>query len=79
MSDPSDAPAASDAVLQSLSAAGTDGIPVTVVEEAPGDPGPHSKEFERKRDADAQPDMVITSEGEVKDVADSSKVTGMGV
>ncbi|KFA73156.1 hypothetical protein S40288_08257 [Stachybotrys chartarum IBT 40288] len=41
------------------------GIPTTVVEEAPGDiPGGHTAEFERKREADAQPDQLIGAGGE---------------
>lgn len=40
-------------------------IPTTVVEEAPGDiPGGHTAEFERKREADAQPDQLIGAGGE---------------
>ncbi|KAI9166965.1 hypothetical protein HJFPF1_03080 [Paramyrothecium foliicola] len=40
-------------------------IPVTVVEEAPGDqPGKHTEEFESKREADAAPDVVLKSYGE---------------
>jgi hypothetical protein len=38
-------------------------IPVTVVEQAPGDSGPHSEEFESKRRADAPPDLVVRPDG----------------
>ncbi|KAF7549866.1 hypothetical protein G7046_g8197 [Stylonectria norvegica] len=48
-------------------------IPVTLVEEAPGDsPRPHSAEFEEKRQADAAPDMVLTSDGDIKEIQGES-------
>lgn len=60
------------------SIAGFENIPKTVVEEAPGDPGPHSAEFERMREADAKPDVVLDSEGELK-YDNNGGTSGMGM
>ncbi|KAL6403653.1 uncharacterized protein AUP68_13018 [Ilyonectria robusta] len=44
-------------------------VPTTLVEEAPGDvPGSHSAKFEDRRMADASPDLVLDSEGRIKEI-----------
>lgn len=44
-------------------------VPTTLVEEAPGDvPGSHSAKFEERRMADASPDLVLDSEGRIKEI-----------
>lgn len=54
-------------------------VPATVVEESSGDgPGPHSDDFNRKRSADASPDMVLTAEGDIKELG-GEDITGTGV
>ncbi|KAK0389611.1 hypothetical protein NLU13_3186 [Sarocladium strictum] len=51
-------------------------IPTTVVEESAGDlPGPHSAEFEAKREADASPDVIVTPDGTKKAGEESSPET----
>ncbi|KAK1636843.1 hypothetical protein BDP81DRAFT_29474 [Colletotrichum phormii] len=42
-------------------------IPKTVVEEAPGESGPHSEEFLEKRKADAPADLVVKPDGETEE------------
>ncbi|UQC80210.1 uncharacterized protein CLUP02_05692 [Colletotrichum lupini] len=42
-------------------------IPKTVVEEAPGDSGPHSEEFLEKRKADAPADLIVKPDGETEE------------
>ena len=41
-------------------------IPMTVVQEAPGSTGPHSEEFEKRRRADAPPDLVLKPDGKAE-------------
>jgi hypothetical protein len=54
-------------------------VPITVVEEAPGDePENHSAEFESKREADAAPDVVLKPADE-DDGEDGASTTGTGV
>jgi hypothetical protein len=48
-------------------------IPVTVVEEATGDSGPHSEVFENKRKADAPPDLVVKPDGGKGGTSDSGR------
>ncbi|KAK1460669.1 hypothetical protein CCUS01_08774 [Colletotrichum cuscutae] len=47
-------------------------IPRTVVEEAPGDSGPHSEEFLEKRKADAPADLIVKPDGETEEGGSSA-------
>ncbi|KAF7540662.1 hypothetical protein G7Z17_g12140 [Cylindrodendrum hubeiense] len=48
-------------------------VPTTLVEEAPGDvPEAHSVKFEERRKADASPDLVLDSEGHIKEIKGES-------
>ncbi|KAK7408964.1 hypothetical protein QQX98_008842 [Neonectria punicea] len=48
-------------------------VPATLVEEAPGDvPEPHSAKFEDRRKADTPPDLVLDSEGNIKEIQGES-------
>lgn len=51
-------------------------IPATVVEEAPGNPSPHSAEYDQKRKADAPADMVLDADGDIKEIRGES-LSGM--
>lgn len=56
-----------DPSVRSASSSSHTEIPSTVVEESSGqEPVHHSKEYEESRKADATPDLVLGSDGEVK-------------
>ena len=68
---------AADETSSRTSSSTADGnIPATLVVEAPGEtPRPHSDEFEEKRKADASPDLVLTSDGDIKAIQ-GENITG---
>ena len=55
-----------DEETTSTTSSQSDEVPATVVEESSGTIGPHSAEFQDKRQADPTPDIVIDDHGEVK-------------
>ncbi|KAH7170626.1 hypothetical protein EDB81DRAFT_776195 [Dactylonectria macrodidyma] len=48
-------------------------VPATLVEEAPGDvPASHSPKYEERRKADTSPDLVLDSDGNIKEIKGES-------